>query len=45
MTAYGGSVTDVASDNGTWRELFGNYLGPSAVLAGGVDWLKTHGTK
>jgi MFS family permease len=36
------SVTDVASDTGTWRELLDNYLGTSAVLAGGVALYATN---
>jgi MFS family permease len=35
-------VTDVASGTGTWRELLGNYLGTSAVLAGGVALYATN---
>ena len=35
-------MTDVASDTGTWRDLLGNYLGTSAVLAGGVALYATN---
>ena len=35
-------MTDVARDTGTWRELLGDYLGTSAVLAGGVALYATN---
>ena len=35
-------MTDVASDSGTWRDLLSNYLGTSAVLAGGVALYATN---
>ena len=35
-------MTEVASDTGTWRDLLSNYLGTSAVLAGGVALYATN---
>ncbi len=42
MTPYGESVTDAASDTGTWRDLLSRYLGTSVVLAGGVALYATN---
>lgn len=35
-------MTDIASDTGSWRELLGQHLGTSTVLAGGVAMYATN---